>query len=384
MSSPDGSSFSPDGVLQWIKSELAQERITGCTIEVAHRGCCVLNQSFGLQNSKGDKVTPNSRFWIASMTKPIVTVAALRLMECGKLSLQDSVSSFIPEFGNAGILTSKGAVEPVSKPPTVLDLLTHTAGLTYGQFGNDVIHQRYSQSGVFDYASTNEKMAERLARLPLLYPPGTTFEYGMSTDLLGRVIEVVTDHSLDTVLRNIVFEPLAMTSTNFVPDQERLVELAPSIIQETIAPDFNRSPSWLSGGAGLFSTASDYMLFARMLLGKGKLQDIEIIKPETFSLMTTPGLASNIRYGEYTESFGVCAPWKKNGLSFGLGLAVRTDEHKSIPGGVGEFFWPGVSGANFWVDPENELIVVFLTHAPLHRTDHRQQLREAIYGGIDI
>jgi CubicO group peptidase (beta-lactamase class C family) len=316
------------------------------------------------------------------MTKPVVSVVALKLIESGKLSLTDRVSDYIADFAAAGVLTADGQTTPVSRTPTIHDLMTHTTGLTYGQFGTDDIHQRYSRVGAFDYQSDNETMATRLCQLPLLYQPGTTFEYGMSTDLLGRIIEIVTRQSLDKILHEFVFEPLGMTNTSFYPDQGPLAELAPSVVRDTIAPDFEHRPTWFSGGAGLFSTVSDYLLFARMLLGRGTLDDTEIVTPETFALMTTPALPADIDYGEYTASFGVSAPWVKNGLTFGLGLAIRTEEVDYIPGGVGEFFWPGVSGCNFWVDPKNSLIVVFLTHSPLHRTTHRLQLREAVYSGL--
>jgi len=317
------------------------------------------------------------------MTKPVVSIAALHLIERGALSLKDPVSEYIAGFGDAGVLISGSSVEAVTRPPTIKDLLNHTSGVTYGQFGSDKIHQRYTQAAVFDYSSTNSEMAIRLAGLPLLHQPGTAFEYGMSTDLLGRVLEIVVGDSLDSVLEAIVLKPLGMTRTSFFPDKNRLAELASSPIQATIAPDFNREPSWFSGGAGLFSTASDYMQFSKMLLGRGKLDDVKIIKPETFTLMCEPSLPTDVIYGEYTASLGISAPWRQNGLSFGLGLAVRTEKIEGISGGLGECSWPGVSGANFWVDPENDLVVVFLTHSPLHRTTHRIQLRQAIYSGIN-
>lgn len=382
MNSAAGSSFNPDPTRRWIETELADQRIDGCALQVELRGESVFNEHIGVKNANGDPVTPDTRFWIASMTKPVVSVTVLNLIESNWLSFDDPVSMFIENFGDAGVLAPDGGIVSVSRPPTVFDLLTHTAGLTYGQFGNDEIHLRYIQSGAFDYSTTNKEMAEQLAQLPLLYQPGTTWEYGMSTDLLGRVIEVVTGQSLDRVLREIVFEPLGMLNTSFSPEKDAPAALAPSVVRDTIAPDFAKRPVWFSAGAGLFSTASDYMLFARMLLERGKLGDVRILSSESFSMMTAPSLPPQISYGEYTDSFGVSAPWEKNGLSFGLGLAVRTKELNSIPGGKGECFWPGISGANFWVDHKNELTVVFLTHAPQYRTTHRKQLRESIYRGI--
>jgi CubicO group peptidase (beta-lactamase class C family) len=376
--------FNPDKTLSWVGTELAEGRLAAAGIEVFLHGQSVLSECIGARNSTGDPVTPDTRFWIASMTKPIVSIVALKLVEQGKLSLADPVSGFVAGFGDAGVITVNGDCVPTTRKPTIHDLMTHTCGLTYGQFGDDEIHQRYSRVGAFDYMSTNAKMAEALRQLPLLYQPGTTFEYGMSTDLLGHIIERVTNLPLDRVLQNLVFEPLEMSSTSFHPDHDNLAELAPSIIRDTIAPDFSRSPSWFSGGAGLFSTVSDYLKFARMLLNGGTLEGVEIVQPDTFDLMTRPALSADIQYGTYTEALGISAPWEKNGLSFGLGLAVRIEEIAGIPGGMGECSWPGVSGCNFWADRKNRLVVVFLTHAPLHRTTHRVQLRQAIYGGLSL
>ena len=383
MSTCTAISFDPSFVRSWIDRELEAERIFGGGLEVVVQGCTVHCEAFGSRSPNGgDPVTEDTRFWIASMTKPVVSVAALQLIERGELSLQDPVSTFVPEFGDAGAWGPTGALEPVNRPPTVFDLFTHLSGITYGQFGSAEIHKRYADAGVYDFSSSNTEMAARLATLPLLHQPGTVFEYGMSTDLLGRVIEVVTGQSLDSALENAVLSPLVMSSTSFVPDQHRLAHLPPSNVQASVAPEFRRTPSWHSGGAGLFSTVSDYIQFARMLRGRGKLDDVQILKPETFDLMCQQHLPSGLGYGDYTGELGISAPWPENGLSFGLGVAVRVREHAGIPGGLGEFFWPGVSGCNFWVDPKNDLVAVFLTHAPLYRTTHRIELRDAIYSGM--
>ncbi|MGH1478577.1 MAG: serine hydrolase domain-containing protein [Geminicoccales bacterium] len=375
--------FDPSEARRWIERELDAERMFGCGLEVVIQGHSVYREAFGSRSPKGgDPMTEDTRFWIASMTKPVVSVAALHLIEHDELSLEDPVSTFVPGFGDAGVLTRTGDLEPVDRPPTVLDLFTHLAGTTYGQFGSDEIHKRYAEADVYNFSSNNAEMAARLAALPLLHQPGMVFEYGMSTDLLGRVIEVVTGQSLDSVLQDAVLGPLGMSSTSFVADQDRLAELPPSAIQANVAPDFARLPSWHSGGAGLFSTVPDYIQFARMLRGRGTLGDVQILKPETLDLMCRQHLPPGVGYGDYTGELGIAAPWPENGLSFGLGVAVRVREHESIPGRLGEVFWPGVSGCNFWVDPKNDLIVVFLTHAPLHRTTHRIDLRDAIYSGM--
>jgi CubicO group peptidase (beta-lactamase class C family) len=384
MSQETKSIFNPSWVKEWIEREINTGAMAGCAIEVVHHGKSVLSETFGQRNSNGDPVTHDTRFWIASMTKPVVSVAALQLFERGDFTFSDPVSEFIPGFGEAGVITPSGSVEPIVRPPNIMDLFLHTTGVTYGQFGGDEIHRRYKETGVYDFSIANAEMASRLATLPTLHQPGTVFEYGMSTDLLGRVIEVLTGKSLDKALQDLLLAPLGMEHTSFVPSEGKLAELAPSIIQQTMAPDFKTKPVWLSGGAGLFSTASDYMIFARMLLGGGQLGGQQFIKPETFANMCRNHLPPNVGYGAFTPSLGITGPLPQNGLGYGLGVSVRTVETDHIPGGLGEFLWPGVSGGNFWVDPKNEIVVVFTTHAPLERVRHRTELRNAIYQGLYV
>jgi CubicO group peptidase (beta-lactamase class C family) len=226
-------------------------------------------------------------------------------------------------------------------------------------------------------------MAEALASLPLLHQPGKVFEYGMSTDLLGRIVEVQTGQQLDDAVWELVLDPLNMRNTDFQPQPDRIADIPSSPVRDTLAPLMTIDQSWWSGGSGLCSTVSDYMRFARMLRNGGHLDGVTVLKPETLALMLRDQLPENVRYGSYTPALGITAPWPENGLGFGLGFAVRTRHDKKLPGGLGEFLWPGISGANFWVDPENELIVVFLTHAPDHRAEHRIGLRNAVYVGLN-
>ncbi|MES0885178.1 serine hydrolase domain-containing protein [Roseibium sp. SCP14] len=375
--------FNSAKVRNWLSNEIAAGRLTGGAIEIRQSDKPVFSESFGTRNSDGGAVTQDTMFWIASMTKPIVSVAAMRLVEKGKLSLNDPVSRFIPGFGEQGVLSSSGDVEDVERPPTVLDLLTHTSGVTYGWFGEDGLHRRYQDTNVYNFRSDNASMAETLASLPLLHQPGKVFEYGMSTDLLGRIVEVQTGQQLDDAVWELVLDPLNMRNTDFQPQPDRIADIPASPVRDTLAPLMTTDQSWWSGGSGLCSTVSDYMRFARMLKNGGHLDGITLLRPETLALMLRNHLPENVRYGSYTPALGITAPWPDNGLGFGLGFAVRTKRLDHLPGGAGEFLWPGISGANFWVDPENELIVVFMTHAPDHRTVHRIGLRNAVYAGLN-
>ena len=275
-----------------------------------------------------------------------------------------------------------GTTEPVNRSVTIHDLLIHTAGLTYGQFGDGPLHRKYAEAKVYDFSVTNEVMSQRLSAMPLMQQPGTCFEYGMSTDVLGRIVEVVTGDPLDVALRSLVFEPLKMRDTGFVPMRSRVADIPECDIKKKLPPDMDTNPVWCSGGAGLFSTVPDYVRFARLLRGKGSFDGVRLVSSETFDLMLQNHLPPNIRFGEYTGALGITAPWPPNGLGFGLGFAVRLKEVDETPGGVGEYFWPGVSGCNFWIDPRNDLITVFLTHAPDYRTQHRVGLKHAVYAGL--
>ncbi|SDD68289.1 CubicO group peptidase, beta-lactamase class C family [Paracoccus isoporae] len=376
--------FDAAPVAAWLDRERQAGRLQAGALEIEVNGHRAHDVSFGHhgRDGTGAAITRDTAFWIASMTKPIVSVAALQLIESGQLSLAAQVRDHIPGFGDAGVLRDDGETDPLYWPVTIADLMRHTSGLTYGAFGDQPIHRRYRDANAFDFTADNREIAIRLRGLPLLHQPGTVFEYGMSTDLLGRVIEVITGDPLDTALQRMVLGPLGMTRTGFLPDPAGRAALPSSPVQQSFAPPLSAGQKWWSGGAGLWSSVADYMRFARMLHAGGALDGVRILDPETVALMRQNHLPPEVAYGEYTETLGITAPWPENGLGFGLGLAVRTRKTAEIPGGVGEFFWPGISGANFWVDPAHELIVVFLTHAPEHRADHRIGLRRAVYDGL--
>lgn len=368
----------------WIAQEIAAQRLRAGALSIRSGAQKPFTLCFGNRslNGREEPVSADTGFWIASMTKPVVTVAAMRLIEDGTLSLHDKVARFIPGFGEAGVMNGAQATRPLTRPVTLFHLMTHSAGLTYGAFGDDPIHEAYLRRGVYDFGADNAAMAARLARLPLLHQPGEVFEYGMSTDLLGRVIELATGEALGAALCRLVLDPLGMHRTGFIPDPSRTAHLPDSPVCAALAPPVSDAPRWQSGGAGLFSTLRDYTRFADMLHGRGRLEDHRLLQPGTVELMLRDHLPEDVGDGDYTDTLGITAPTPENGLGFGLGMAVRTRRVPDIPGGMGEFLWPGVSGANFWVDPERDLTVVFMTHAPDHRAQHRIDLRRAVYAGL--
>lgn len=382
MNAYDQNRFACQPIQDWVTRECDAGRLTGGVLKVKQAGQTVASMVFGIRGADGSPMTGDTAFWIASMTKPIVSVAAMALVERGHLSLNDPVASFIPGFGERGVRQAEGRIVDTARPPVVMDLLTHLSGVTYGQFGERDIHARYIENMVYDFGSDNAQMAERIAELPLLYQPGTVFEYGMSTDILGRVIEVVTNSQLDVALAELVLDPLHMNATSFLPDPGKVAHIPTSPIQQTLAPPLTPTQTWWSGGGGLFSTLEDYLRFTEMLRQGGSLVGNRVVKAQTLHLMRQNHLPDGVGYGDYISALGITAPWQKNGLGFGLGFAVRTKRSDNLPGGLGEHFWAGVSGANFWVDPENDLIAVLLTHAPEHRAEHRIGFRNAVYAGL--
>ncbi|MBL4907714.1 MAG: serine hydrolase [Sneathiella sp.] len=368
---------------RWIDDELLNKRLSGGVLDVTKGHEILYQRVFGTKDiDQENEMTRDTIFWIASMTKPIVCATALTFLEQGKLSLESPISKYISAYKNAVVQTSKGHQEGLNRQATILDLFRHTSGVTYGQFGDGEIHKAYVDTAVYDFSNSNAEMAEKLSKIPLLYQPGEVFEYGMSTDLLGFIIECIADQSLAEIVRQRVLDPLGMTSTSFFPDTSDVVKTPPFISHNIMMPPLGSDQKWHSGGGGLWSTLPDYKIFATMLKNNGAYGDVRILKPETISLLRHNHFPKGIRFGTYTSALGITAPTQDLGLGFGLGLAVREHNQITPPGFKGEFFWPGVSGTNFWVDPANDLIVVFMTYSPEHRGQHRIDLRNAVYASL--
>jgi CubicO group peptidase (beta-lactamase class C family) len=391
-------------IAEIFQQEIDQGRLPGAVILVARRGEVAYFESFGFRDKDaGAPMTDDAVFRIYSMTKPLVSVAAMILMEEGKLQLADPVSKFLPEFAelqvSVPITDAYGKVSyglvPAVRQMTVQDLLRHTAGLAYGELtGNAVVKDAYAEAGLFkpgglpfearDIAPADEVV--RLAKAPLIHQPGTVWEYSLASDLLGRVVEQASGMRLGDFLEQRLFAPLGMDDTGFAVPESDVARLAepfetdpatgnPNLLIDVFAPPANDS-----GGAGAVSTASDYALFAQMLLNGGELNGARILSPTTVRLMASDHLGERIAAVVTPGELLLGTP----GYTFGLGFAVReADGIAAVPGSAGEFMWAGYAGTYFWIDPEQELVGVLMTQAPgPSRAYYRRHIKQLVYQAI--
>jgi CubicO group peptidase (beta-lactamase class C family) len=375
--------------------------IPGAVVAV-HRGRQLAYfEAFGFADRPAQRAMQrDSIFRIASMTKPITVAAALLLLERGKLLLTDPAARYLPELdglpvGLESIDPANGqprlTLQAAARPMTVQDLMRHTAGFTYGQFGDSLVQREYVRAKAMDPQQTNTQMLEKLAQIPLQFQPGTTFEYGMSTDVLGRLVEVVSGASLDRFFAEHITGPLGMVDTGFVlppNDVHRLAQPhrdAPLGNAPPPAPPPTAAPTWFSGGGGLMSTTSDYLRFCRMLMNGGELDGVRLLSRKTVEMMTQNHLPPDTSYGTHTPELGLAAPLPRLGQGYGLGLGVRMLPGLSAaPGSVGDYYWGGASGPYFWVDPSEQLIAVFMLQDldVQRRTRYRSLLRALIYQAL--
>jgi CubicO group peptidase (beta-lactamase class C family) len=327
------------------------------------------------------------------MSKPVTTVAAMMLVEEGKLQLDDALSKYIPAFANVKVGVEKKAEDgtmtldtvPAKRPITIQDLMRHTSGLTYGFFGEGLVKKAYVDAHLFSGDVDNAEFAERLAKLPLAYQPGTTWDYSHSTDILGRVIEVVSGKSLYQFEKERLLDPLGMKDTSFYvtdPTKASLVaEPFPSdrkIGNDAEMGDPRVAQKWESGGGGMVSTIGDYARFAQMLLNGGTLDGKRYLSPKTVAYMGANHLGPNS--GVVPGPYYLPGP----GFGFGLGFAVRTEAGVSpAEGSVGEMNWSGAGGTSFWVDPKENMFVVFMAQTVSQRGRIRVALKNLVYGAFD-
>jgi CubicO group peptidase (beta-lactamase class C family) len=326
------------------------------------------------------------------MTKPVTAVTALTLVEEGRLQLLDNVATYLPALADVQVSIERdGAfvLEAAQRQMTVQDLFRHTAGFTYGFTGDTPVHRAYRAAGVARVDQTNAEMIEVLARMPLRFHPGTTFEYGMSIDVLGAVIEAVTGAPLRDVVAERVGTPLGWRDNGFrLTDPSRLAEA--QIDPATGArPDLRMlydpavETRWDQGGGGMFITANEYLCFAQMLLDGGRHGDARVLGGATVRHMTSDHLPPGVAYGPFTRALGITAPLPEYGQGFGLGVAVRTHPGRNpSAGSLGDFTWPGISGTYWWADPSEDLAVVLLLQAPLQRVHYRCVMRDLVYAAL--
>ncbi|MXY23100.1 MAG: beta-lactamase family protein [Acidobacteria bacterium] len=389
--SPDTVGMSADGLARIepaVQAYVDDGRLAGVMTMVARRGQVVHWAAAGMRDlDAGDPLERDDIFRIYSMTKPITSTGVMILVEEGAVALDDPVSKFIPEFADVEVLDDAGERVAPGGPMTVEHLLTHTSGLTYGFFGDSPVDRLYNESGFFTQSVGLEDFGQRVAALPLLASPGERWNYSVSTDILGRVIEVASGQSFDTFLQERIFDPLGMEDTGFmVPAEDRRRFTAnyaspDGALQMIDSPDdgqYTRPPAWVSGGGGLASTASDYIRFAQMLLEDGALGDVRILAPETVAMMRSnrlPDAMVPIQLGTYLSP----------GYGFGLGFAVAVDaEGTPEPDNNGVFRWAGAANTFFWIDPEDELIgMVWTQFNPFSAYGLEREFQTLVYEAIE-
>jgi CubicO group peptidase (beta-lactamase class C family) len=375
-----------------LRGEIEAAKIPGAVALVARRGQIVYFESFGVRDkATGDPLAKDAIFRLYSMTKPFASVAAMMLMEDGKFLLTDPVSKFLPQLGKREVSVPQfdpatGKIGYVTVPAereiAIQDLLRHTSGIVYGNTPNARVSELYVKNGVTWSDVTPEEQVERLGKVPLAHQPGTTWEYSLSTDVLGRVIEKASGTTLGRFLDERVFGPLKMSDTSFVVPSAKVGRLAqplavePSTGQPIKLHDVTVAPKNDAGGAGSASTTMDYARFLQMLLNGGQLEGTRLLSPTTVAFMTVDHLGTM----KVVQRGGV-----GTGYGFGLGFAVRTTPGiAGVSGSVGEYRWGGAAGTAFWVDPKEEMITVLMTQgAPGPARGYtsalfRQMVRQAI------
>jgi CubicO group peptidase (beta-lactamase class C family) len=368
-----------------FKREIDKGTIPGVTIMVARKGQIGWFDALGRQSPAASApMAHNSIFRIFSMTKPIVSVGIMMLSEEGHFLLNDPVAKYIPEFANQQVgVENNGKLDlvPLKRPMTIQDLLRHTSGVTYDHTGNGLVQQLYQQTRLRSRKITNAEHAALVASLPLKCQPGAEWNYSRSTDILGRIIEVVTGKSLSAFLTERILAPLQMTETAFQTGEENAGRLAEPFPTDPWNGDkvqlFNmlEKPVMESGGGGLVSTTMDYARFCQMLLSGGTLDGVRIIGRKTLQLMASDHL------GPHVKIEGDLVP---PGHSFGLGFAVRTQAGIApFAGSVGQFFWSGMAGTFFWIDPVEDLFAVFMSQGPGQRQYTRTLVRSLVYAALE-
>jgi CubicO group peptidase (beta-lactamase class C family) len=381
-------------------ADVNAERIPGAVILVARKGKVAYFQTFGFQDrASGTPMKADSIFRLASLTKPVTLVAALMLAEQGKLQLMDPVSIHLPQLQNlqVGVEVKDGkgerrlVLEPSRRPVTVQDLMRHTSGMTYGIFGDSLVQRAYREANTMDPEQNNADLIDKLAKLPLAFQPGTAFEYGMSHDVIGRIVEIHANSlDLHQFVSNRIARPLGMSDTGFllIPEQDtRLAQPQSKPGAPPLVIGYNpaKPPKWFSGGGGLLSTAEDYARFCQMLLNGGELDGVRLLSRKSVELMTSNHLPPDIAYGAFTMELGLTAPLPQYGQGYGLGVGVRQEAGRSmVPGSVGDFYWGGATGPYFWVDPREQLVVVMMLQvADIQlRTHYRSLLRNLVYQAL--
>lgn len=381
-----------DALTRRMQADIDARLIPGAVMLVARNGRIAYEKALGVQDpASGAPMALDAIFRIYSMTKPLVSVGVMMLVEQGRLLLSDPIARYMPEFGAMkvgieGVDAKGGAIlelAPATRPITIQDLLRHTSGLTYGIFGDSLVKAEYRNAGIGNPRAGSDEFIRALVQLPLAFQPGTVWEYGVSTDVLGVLLERISGMSLEDFLGERILRPLGMHETGFRVDPEQQHRIAEAFATDPVsgaAVRLNqprRRPNFLSGGGGMMSTLHDYLRFARMLENDGELDGVRILSRKLLRYMTSDHLVDlpMAKSGDYLPG---------PGYGFGLGFAVRTAAGgPAMPGSVGDFTWSGLAGTYFWIDPQEKLLAILLMQAPEQREHYRQLFRSLVYAAID-
>lgn len=385
-----------------MQAYVDQEAIAGSVTLIARKGKIIHFEPTGVLNlDTGEPMQNDSLFRIYSMTKPITSVAAMLLFEQGKFQLDDPIAQYLPEFSNVKVLVDGNLVNP-DHAPTIRELLSHTAGLTYGIFSNTEVDKLYREALWGDRAMLDltkyrgdgmerrvkdlDELSKTIASIPLLYQPGSQWVYSISVDILGRLIEVISGQSLDQFLQQEIFDPLEMEDTFFEIPKDKIARFGTNhivdkdgnliVVDRPESSDYSKPVSLFSGGGGLVSSTMDYLRFAQMLLNGGELNGVQLLSPTTVALMQRNQLTD-------TSSRGFSdRPNTAGTVGFGLGIGIATSEQKLSATEVGAYSWGGMAGTLFWVDPEHELVAILMVQRIYSPEAIRSKFRNLTYQAI--
>jgi CubicO group peptidase (beta-lactamase class C family) len=378
----------------FFENEVATGKLAGAIVLIQQHGRPIYFKCFGVRDvATKQPMTPDTIFALHSMTKPITSLAAMMLIDNGRLALADPVSKYIPAFAAVKVgvdsKTESGdsvlKLVPPNRPVTIEDLLRQTSGITYDYIGGDLIKKAYTDADIFEGHFDNKEFAQRVARLPLARQPGTLWRYGHSTDVLGRIIEIVSGKSLFEFLKQRILSPLGMTSTRFVlhgaAEWARMAEPLPDDAILLLAEHDRRAhPEWESGGGGLVSTITDYARFAQMLLNGGRQDGKQYLSPTAFKQMTTDHIGPGS--GVARDYFY----FPGDGFGFGYGLAVRTDPGNAKPpppGSIGELKWDSGSGTYFGADPKLDMLYILMEQTQTERGRIVPAFKKLVYDAFE-
>ncbi len=368
-----------------LQAEIDRRRLPGAVVLIARHGKIALFESLGAQDpGAGIAMAHDSIFRLYSMTKSLVSVAVMMLMERGRLLLCDPIAQYLPEFAKQQVAVERNGVvtlQPLERPVTIQDLLRHTAGLTYEFSGESAVQRQYRERKINLRVPgrDNAGFTRALADIPLMFQPGSVADYSRATDVLGRLVEVLSGQTLGAFLAQQIFAPLGMVDTGFFVPPAQHGRIAEPF---AVDPDggvvmkmanVREQPAMESGGGGLVGTANDYARFLQCLLNKGQLDGVRLLGPRTVDYMTCDHLGRIPARGTLLDP----------GEGFGLGFAVRTAPGlTAVPGSVGTYCWSGMGGTSFFVDPAQDMFALLMAQAPNQRAYYRQLFRNLVYASL--